>query len=106
VAPDEFDDLDLVMEAADMLAVFAAQRLARIHGMRVRALAEAERQGRTLTGVPERSVRLELACALRITEHAADALLSLAEAVVVPVSRGAGVVGARADDGAARHGAG
>ena len=76
------DELDLVLEAADMMTVLAAQRLVRIDVMRREALREATRNGRVLTDVVERGVRLELAAALRITEHAAGDLLALAEAMV------------------------
>ena len=76
------DELDLVVEAADMMTVFAAQRLVRIDVMRRDALRDATRNGRVLTEVVERGVRLELAAALRITEHAAGDLLGFAEALV------------------------
>jgi len=76
------DELDLVLEAADMITVLAAQRLGRIDAMRREALREATRSGRVLTDVVERGVRLELAAALRITENAAGDLLSFSEAMV------------------------
>ncbi len=76
------DSLDLVVEVADMMAIFAAQRLERVDALRCDALADAERHGYALTEVLDRSVRLELAAALRITEYAAGDLLTLAEAVV------------------------
>lgn len=76
------DDVDLVTEAADMMSVFAAQRFERIDGMRVRALEDAGRYGGAVAAVVERSLRLELATALRITEHAAGDLMALAEALV------------------------
>ncbi|GAA5089259.1 HNH endonuclease signature motif containing protein [Microbacterium yannicii] len=76
------DELDLVIEAADMMTVLAAQRLVRIDAMRREALRDATRNGRVLTEVVERGVRLELAAALRITEHAAGDLLSLSQAMV------------------------
>lgn len=76
------DELDLVVEAADMMTVIAAQRLARIDAMRREALRDATRNGRVLTEVVERGVQLELAAALRITEHAAGDLLGFAEALV------------------------
>ena len=76
------DELDLVIEAADMMTVLAAQRLVRIDAMRREALREATRNGRALTEVVERGVRLELAAALRITEHAAGDLLSFSDALV------------------------
>ena len=65
-----------------MMAVFAAQRLVRVDAMRCDALADAERHGRVLSEVIDRSVRLELAAALRITEYAAGELLGMAEALV------------------------
>lgn len=76
------DELDLVIEAADMMTVLAAQRLVRIDAMRREALRDAARDGRDLTAVVERGVRLELAAALRITEHAAGDLLSFSQAMV------------------------
>lgn len=76
------DALDLVVEVADMMAVFAAQRLARVDAMRREALEDAARHGRELTEVIERGVRLELATALRITEHTAGELICQAEALV------------------------
>ena len=76
------DALDLVVEVADMMSIFAAQRLARVDAMRQEALEDAARHGRELTDVIERGVRLELAAALRITEHAAGELICQAEALV------------------------
>lgn len=76
------DDVDLVTEVADMMAVFAAQRLVRIDAMRRNALRDVERYGGAIDGVVERSVRLELATALRITEAAAAGLLALAHSLV------------------------
>ncbi|WP_228484746.1 HNH endonuclease signature motif containing protein [Microbacterium cremeum] len=76
------DALDLVVEVADMMSIFAAQRLARVDAMRRQALEDAVRHGRELTDVIERGVRLELAAALRITEHAAGELIRRAEALV------------------------
>ncbi|WP_243077300.1 HNH endonuclease signature motif containing protein [Microbacterium sp. SS28] len=76
------DALDLVMEVDAMLAICAAQRLERVDAMRREALGDAARYGGGLRDVIERSVRLELAAALRITEHSAATLLSLAEALV------------------------
>lgn len=76
------DEVDLVVEAADMMTILAAQRLQRIDAMRRQALREATRDGRVLTEVVERGVRLELAAALRVTEYAAGELLGFAEALV------------------------
>ena len=74
------DAVDLVVEVADMMSVFAAERLVRIAALldeRVGAFAD----GRTSREIIERSARLELAAAMRITEYAAGQLLALAEAV-------------------------
>src|SRR5690349_33590 len=76
------DALDLVIEASDVMAIIAAQRVERVHSLRREALAEAWAFGRELTGVVERGIRLELAAALRITEHAAGELIALAEVLV------------------------
>lgn len=76
------DALDRVVEVADMIAVFAAQRFVRIDAMRREALDDAAVTGRPITDVVERSLRLELAAALRVTEHAAGGLLAQAEALV------------------------
>ncbi|GAA1995447.1 hypothetical protein [Microbacterium pumilum] len=76
------DAVGLVVEVADVMATFAAERLVRVDRMRREALVDAERHGSGLTEVVARSIRLELACALRVTEHAAGELLGLAEAVV------------------------
>ncbi len=79
VAPDA---LDLVTEVADMMSVFAAQRFERIDSLRREALDDAERHGGAVAHVVERSVRLELAAGMRITEHAAAGLIAQAEALV------------------------
>ncbi|MHC2998117.1 HNH endonuclease [Microbacterium sp. HJ5] len=76
------DDVSLVTEVVDMMAVLAAQRYLRIESLRRNALADAERYGGGVAAVVERSVRLELAAALRVTEHAAATLLGRAEALV------------------------
>ena len=76
------DDVDLVTEVADMITVFAAQQMRRVDAMRRNALAAARRDGGAVDAVTERSVRLELAAALRITEHAAADLMARAEALV------------------------
>ena len=98
--PDVFDDADLladagdaavwdgpdavgrVVEVAGMMAVLAAERLSAVAVVRREALEAARRGGRAgLVEVVERSVRLELAAALRVTEYAAGELLALADAV-------------------------
>ena len=76
------DAVDRVVEVADMMAVFAAQRLWSVEAMRQEALEEAARYGRALTDVVERGVRLELAAALRITEQAAGEMIARAAAMV------------------------
>lgn len=76
------DALDHVVEIAEMMSVFAAQRLRCIDEMHNDALRDAAARGRDLNDVAERAVRLELAAALRTTEHMASELISLAEALV------------------------
>lgn len=76
------DALDRVVEVADMMAVFAAQRLLQVNAMRREALEDAAVHGRALTDVIERGVRLELAAGLRITEHAAGEMIAQAAALV------------------------
>jgi hypothetical protein len=75
------DALDLVLEVDAMMAVFAADRLVRIAAMQAEAVADAARHGRVITEIVERSIRVELASALRVTEYAAEELLRMAEAV-------------------------
>lgn len=83
------DSVDLVLECASMEAVFAAQRLTRVEAMH-RELSEAAAQapfGSTespfgSTQIRERSIRLELASAMRITEHAAGMMLVYADRLV------------------------
>ena len=77
------DELDLVTEVDDMMAVFASERFVRVDALRRRALAD-ERYGDAIAAVVERSVRLELAAALRVTEAAAAHLLGMAQALVEP----------------------
>ncbi|WP_396657529.1 DUF222 domain-containing protein [Microbacterium sp.] len=81
-APRVPDALDLVTDVADMEAAFAAQRFQAVDAMRREAQAEAARHGRQLTEVIDRSIRLELAAALRVTEHAAGMMLARAESLV------------------------
>ncbi|WP_426321487.1 DUF222 domain-containing protein [Microbacterium sp. E-13] len=87
VGGDEFvppvpDAVDLVVETATMMSVFAAQQLARIDGMRRELLEEATGRGDGVRDIVERSIRLELAAAMRITEYAAGRLITRAEALV------------------------
>lgn len=76
------DSVDLVVETATMMSVFAAQQLARVDAMRREALAKAANRGAGAFEINERGVRLELAAALRTTEHAAGELIARAEALV------------------------
>ncbi len=76
------DAVDLVLEAATMEAVFVAQRLMRVDAMRREQLTEADGRGAGVTDVVERSIRLELAAAMRITEYAAGRMIVHAEALV------------------------
>jgi hypothetical protein len=76
------DAVDLVLETSTMMSVIAAQRLLRIESMRREQLAEAAERGAGLLDVVERSIRLELAAAMRITEYAAGRLIMQADALV------------------------
>ncbi|WP_194410783.1 HNH endonuclease signature motif containing protein [Microbacterium cremeum] len=76
------DAVDLVVETATMMSVFAAQRLVRVDAMRREMLADAAGRGTGVRDVVERSIRLELAAAMRITEYAAGRMIAQAEALV------------------------
>ena len=76
------DAVDLVLETATMLSVFAAERLRRIEAMRRDEVAPVLGRGSGAIDMAERSIRLELAAAMRITEYAAGRLLLQAEALV------------------------
>ncbi|MGK3953766.1 DUF222 domain-containing protein [Microbacterium sp. I2] len=75
------DAVDLVTETATMMSVFAAERYVRIDAMRRELLAEAVGRGVGVLDIVERSIRLELAAAMRVTEYTAGRLLMLAEAL-------------------------
>ncbi|WP_374975495.1 DUF222 domain-containing protein [Microbacterium trichothecenolyticum] len=62
--------------------MFAAQRLTRIDLMRRELLREADGRGDGVRDIVERSIRLELAAAMRVTEYAAGRLIAQAEALV------------------------
>ena len=74
--------LDVVVGLAEMMAVCAAEQLQRIDELRRAYLADAEAAGQRFTDVVMRGLRLEVAAAVRITEHAAGSLIGLAEALV------------------------
>lgn len=76
------DAVDLVLETATMLSVFAAERLRRIEALRREELALIVGLGSGAIDVAERSIRLELSAAMRITEYAAGRLLLQADALV------------------------
>ncbi|QPE03774.1 DUF222 domain-containing protein [Microbacterium schleiferi] len=80
--PPQPDAVALVVEVADLEAVFAAQRFARVDALRLEALDDVTRYGGGSRELVMRSLRLELASALRITENAAGMMLSRAESLV------------------------
>jgi hypothetical protein len=82
IAENAPDAVDLVCEVDDMMAAFAAERFRRIDAMRRSILASESRNGRVLTDVVERGVRLELAAALRMSESVAGDLMAMAESLV------------------------
>ncbi|KAA9108506.1 DUF222 domain-containing protein [Microbacterium rhizomatis] len=65
-----------------MEAVFAAQRLMRVEAMHREMLDAAGERPFGSTEIVERSIRLELAAAMRITEYAAGMMLGYAKALV------------------------
>ena len=73
--------LDWVVMCADMATVHAAQRYACIVELWDDAIADARRREEPVAFV-ERSVRLEVAAALRITEHAAGRLMGVGHALL------------------------
>lgn len=75
------DALDLILETDAMMSVFAAERFERIAAFRREALREPVPFRGGVPEIIERSIRLELAAAMRITEHAAERLFVLAEAL-------------------------
>lgn len=77
------DAVDRVTEVTDLMTVFAAERLARVAELRDGAIARGRASDRGVAlQIIDRSVRLELAAALQVSEHAAGDMLALAEAVV------------------------
>src|SRR3546814_9504957 len=79
---DVLDPLDLVTEVSTMMSVLAAQRFERVAAMHREALTEVTTFRGASLEIIERSLRLELAAALQMTEHAADRLLITAEGLV------------------------
>ena len=70
------------MEAAGLVSILTAQQYQRVHWYRRDAVADARRDGVPINEILERSIRLELASALGITETAAGALIAEAEALI------------------------
>jgi hypothetical protein len=76
------DAVDLVVEVGAVMSRHAAQLFRTVNIMRLEALEDAVSRGSQLSDVIQRSIRLELASALGITEASADQLLSRAQALV------------------------
>ncbi|MDE0545379.1 HNH endonuclease signature motif containing protein [Microbacterium sp. C7(2022)] len=74
--------LDLVVDSADEMSRLAARRVQHVYDMHRAELDAAAQHGRDLTTVVERGIRLELAAALRVTEHVAGNLLAFSDAMV------------------------
>ncbi|QKJ21046.1 DUF222 domain-containing protein [Microbacterium hominis] len=79
--------MGMIQETADLIATFAARRLRFVDEVRRDALdrdalARGGDDARASTEIVLRGLRLELAAALRITEHAAGDLLAMSEALV------------------------
>lgn len=80
--PEEPDAISLVLAVTDLEAVIAARRFERIDALRCEALNDVTRYGGGSRELIERSLRLELAAALRVTENVAGMLLARAEMLV------------------------
>ena len=76
------DDLDLVLGHTALLNAILAERLQTVNWFRSNAVADAAKYGDGVAEITERSIRLELAAALRITESAAADLLWFAHALL------------------------
>jgi len=76
------DSLDFVVESGVMIAVFAAEQLVRIDGLRREMIARLVARDGAPRDVANRGVRLGLSAALKVGEHVAGELLARAEALV------------------------
>jgi len=76
------DDLALVAEVFGLRSVLAAQQYERVDALRREAVAAAAGRGAVAVEVAERSLRLEVAGMLRITETAVERMVTLADALV------------------------
>lgn len=76
------DDLGDAILVSNEMAMLAAVRYRSIHRLHAEVLSNLGPGGRSTRDVMERSLRLEVAAALRITEYAAEELLHVAVAMV------------------------
>jgi hypothetical protein len=76
------DAIDRVVELAAGMAAYAANRAVALDAARREALADGSPYGAAGAAIALRSLRLELAAAMRITERAVEALMWQAEALV------------------------
>ncbi|MDZ8171632.1 HNH endonuclease signature motif containing protein [Microbacterium xanthum] len=76
------DSLDDVLDFTHVMMQFAAQRYAALDRLRERAIREAQSVATDLGSVALRSLRLEVAAAMRVSEYVAETLLHQAEALV------------------------
>ncbi|PVW04056.1 hypothetical protein DEA06_11945, partial [Microbacterium sp. Gd 4-13] len=76
------DGLDAVADVSTLMSVFAAQRFERVEGLRREAVAEAAVFRGKTTEIVMRSLRLELATVLQVTEHIAERMLATSDGLV------------------------
>jgi len=76
------DGLDAVSDVSTLMSVFAAQRFERVESLRREAMAEAAVFRGKTTEILMRSLRLELAAVLQVTEHIAERMLVTADGLV------------------------
>ncbi|MFG6446178.1 DUF222 domain-containing protein [Microbacterium sp. P07] len=78
----ERDALDDVLDVSTLMSTFAAQRFRRVERLRRDAMVEADRSRGATTEIVWRSLRLELAAALQVTENTAERMLVTADGLV------------------------
>ncbi|GAA2071824.1 HNH endonuclease signature motif containing protein [Microbacterium hatanonis] len=76
------DGLDAVSDVSTLMSVFAAQRFERVESLRREAVAEAAVFRGKTTEIVMRSLRLELATVLQVTEYIAERMLGTADGLV------------------------
>ncbi|MFL2000626.1 HNH endonuclease signature motif containing protein [Microbacterium sp. A1-JK] len=76
------DGLDAVADVSTLMSVFAAQRFERVEGLRREAMAEAAVFRGKTTEIVMRSLRLELATVLQVTEHIAERMLATSDGLM------------------------